>query len=388
MSSAARASVLAVVACACRHAGTQLDEVGGTSEAETSESSTSSTSSPSTSSDADSSGPGSSESSSDSSEESGTLASEGEASEGETSGGGLELVTLTIPYGPDPAQTLDLVLPQPPARASLPIVVLAHGGLWQGGSKGALAQTCANLVLGSAGTLACATIDYRLSDALGGTCAGGPASYAEQLRDFAAAATTLQDQADAHGLARDALFVGGHSAGGHLALSLALRWPTLTATCDPLACPPPRGAIGIEGIYDIADWDAYDQAFWMGIFACATRKAFGDPPGSPNACLDADYDRPCWDIGSPTYLADHAAELGLSSDAATLLVHSPDDDWVDFDQALELAAALDQAFPDLPGFVAVDGSCGVGGHDAVLVDPALTSCMLAFVESGGTAIAP
>lgn len=392
-----RAAALAVMAmwvCACRHGGTLDDDVGdaGDSSASGGDSSGGDASVESAGHDASDTRTSSSSAASESGGS--DTATTSEASEGsedaESSGGGLELVTLTLAYGPDPAQTLDLVLPEPPEPSlpSLPLVVLAHGGLWQGGSKAALTQTCANLVLGSQGTLACATIDYRLSDALGGSCMGGPATYEDQLRDFAAAVVLLQQDADVHGLAREAVHVGGHSAGGHLALSLALRWPTFTATCDPLTCPAPRGAIGIEGIYDIAAWDAYDQSFWNGTFACATRKAFGDPPGSPSACIDADTQLPCWSIGSPTYLAGQADTLGLTSTTASLLIHSPDDDWVDFAEATALGDALALAFPRNPRFVAVDGSCGVGSHDAVLVDPALTSCVLAFVASGGTSLAP
>ena len=66
------------------------------------------------------------------------------------------------------------------------------------------------------------------------------------------------------------MHVGGHSAGGHLAQLLNLRW---SAFCP--SCPPAVGAIGFEGIYDIAAWDAYDASFWGGAFTCATRKAFG-----------------------------------------------------------------------------------------------------------------
>ena len=40
-----------------------------------------------------------------------------------------------LSYGPAPAQVLDLYTPDLPAAAPLPTVVLAHGGLWQGGSR-------------------------------------------------------------------------------------------------------------------------------------------------------------------------------------------------------------------------------------------------------------
>lgn len=365
------------------------DEVEGSSDSQSSDApSTDSSSHDSESNDSESndaeSNDGLQESESGDSESS---SSEGESTD-ETAAGALELVTVTLAYGPAPDQDLDLILPQPPARAALPVVVLAHGGLWQAGSKQSLAPTCANLVLGSEGALACASIGYRLSDALGGACMAGPPTYEDQLRDFGAALTLVQTQAEQYGLDPTQVFVGGHSAGGHLALSLALRWDTFTGPCAGEPCPAPIGAIGIEGIYDVAAWDAYDQSYWNGTFACATRKAFGDPPGSPSACLDAGFAQPCWSIGSPTYLANHAAELGITTSTHALLVHSPDDAWVDPAEATTLGAALASAFAANSTFVAIDGSCGVGSHDAVLIDPALTECTLAFVASQGTSIAP
>jgi acetyl esterase/lipase len=305
---------------------------------------------------------------------------------GSESGETLELVSLS--YGNDGAQTLDLFLPQPRSIEPLPTLVLAHGGLWQAGSKQALAVLCQQVVAGGGGSLACASIGYRLSQNLGGLCMGGPATYEEQLRDFGAAVTLLQNQAEPHGLDPARMFVGGHSAGGHLAHALNLRWDVFAGPCsDDGGCPRAIAAIGIEGIYDIAAWDAYDQAFWNAAFSCATHKAFGDPPGSPTPCTERSG-HACWELGSPTYLASHAAELGIVSSGHALVIHSPADDWVDIAQASAFGDALAAGFPNRTVIVSDAGACAVGSHNALLDEPALAGCLVNFVLSGGTAIAP
>lgn len=313
----------------------------------------------------------------------------GNSSSGSTQGDGEpELPTfevLTLAYGPDPAQTLDLYLHTPAPAEPIAVVVLAHGGLWQGGDKLALANLCEALVE-SRTAMACASINYRLSHALGGVCRGaGVDTYVEQVRDFAQAYALLHERAALHHFDPARFYVGGHSAGAHLAHVLELRWSDFKSACARLGgCPAPAGAIGIEGIYDVAAWDAYDAQAWNGAFACATRKAFGAPPNSPTPCLDGPNNLPCWQIGSPTYLAQHAVALGLAPLGHALLVHSPDDDWVDIAEASSFAGTRAAAFPGLHAWSSTDGGCGSGSHDAVLGDPKLATCISNFVASGGT----
>jgi acetyl esterase/lipase len=347
-------------------------------------------------------GPGETQSSSSSSHGSSTDDGMGASSEASSSaatetdtetetgsmGDALELVTLA--YGPESAQMLDLYLPQPRSTEPLSIIVLAHGGLWQSGSKEALAGLCQQVVLGSGGSVACASIGYRLSQDLGGTCDGGPATYEVQLRDFGGAVAWLQNQSETYAIDPARVFVGGHSAGGHLAHALNLRWDEFAGVCTLDAteggCPSAMAAIGIEGIYDIAAWDAYDQAFWQGQFSCATHKAFGASPSSPMPCMDAQFGGACWELGSPTYLANHAAELNLAAVGNALMIHSPTDDWVDIAEATSLGDALTAAFPDRTVIVSNTGVCAAGGHNELLAEPALADCLTSFVLSGGTAI--
>jgi acetyl esterase/lipase len=372
------AGVIALVGVGCR-----LPAVGDTGPGETRGSSSSGHGSD---------GNGSTESSSTGGMGASTESSSSGANETDTEtgsmGDALELVTLA--YGSDGAQMLDLVLPQPRSTEPLPTLVLAHGGLWQSGSKEALAGLCQQVVLGSDGGVACASVGYRLSQDLGGTCEGGPATYEDQLRDFGAAVAWLQNQAETYAIDPARIVVGGHSAGGHLAQALNLRWDEFAGVCDiaPMdgGCPSAIAAIGIEGIYDIAAWDAYDQAFWNGAFSCATHKAFGASPSSPMPCVDPQFERACWEVGSPTYLANHAAELGLTAVGNALLIHSPADDWVDIAEAASLGDALTAGFPDRTVIVSNDGACAAGGHNELLGEPALADCLASFVLSGGTSI--
>lgn len=299
-----------------------------------------------------------------------------------------EVVTTTLEYGEDGFQTLDLFSPEPRPPGAGALVLLAHGGLWQAGSKGELATACTAIVSLSDGAIRCASMDYRLSDVLGGLCEGdGPDSYREQLRDMATAFALLREQAEALGVDPERMYVGGHSAGGHLAQTLNLRWSSFDPGCaGPGDCPPAAGAIGFEGIYDVGAWDAYDLDHWGGTFQCATRKAFGQPPQSPDACVDPELGVPCWIAGSPTALASDPGDLGVAPVGDILVVHAPGDDWVAITEATAFGAAVDLAFPDVDRITTVDGTCGTGRHFDLLEQAELPTCIVNFVASAGASI--
>jgi len=190
------------------------------------------------------------------------------------------VAVATFAYGANAAQQLDLYTPSPSPASPAPTVVLAHGGLWQAGDRRMLADLCTSIVAQSGHRYACASLDYRLSPDLGGTCSPpGSPTYRSQVDDMAAAYAWLQHNAAAHGLDPNRMYVGGHSAGGHLGHLLNLRWSAFSAgPCGAAGCAPPAGAIGFEGIYDVYAWDAHDRGRWGATFACATRAAFGAPP--------------------------------------------------------------------------------------------------------------
>jgi acetyl esterase/lipase len=293
--------------------------------------------------------------------------------------------TTTLSYGGNGAQSLDLYMPQEPPNVPMPTVVLAHGGLWQSGDKSALDTLCRNVVLQSGGTQACASINYRLSQNIGGVCsAPGVDTYSDQIVDMASAYALLQSDAGAYGLDAARMYVGGHSAGGHLSQELNLRWTDFEQSCsNPAGCSPAAGAIGFEGIYDISAWDEYDNSVWGGQFYCATRKAFGFPPESASHCVDSDHGLPCWDVGSPTYLAQNNGTLGIAPVGDALIIHSPGDTWVDIAEASNFGAAMSAAFPGSSSITSTDGTCATGQHNDPLSQVGLATCIVNFIASRG-----
>ena len=288
----------------------------------------------------------------------------------------------TIAYGPNEVQILDLYTPDILPDELMSTVVLAHGGLWEGGGRGALATLCNNLVSQSNGAIACASIDYRLSGELGGVCTGtGKDTYIDQVRDMGLAYSVLQSNAESHGLDPRRMHVGGHSAGAHLAHTINLRWSEFAQPCsNPGGCPAALSAIGLEGIYDIPAWNNYDISRWGSRFECSTRKAFGAPGPSPEACLDGVLDQRCWDAGSPIYLANNAEDLGIKPAGDALLIHSSGDDWVDIAEATNFGGVLETAFPDIDVVTKAGGSCATGQHNAALDEASLAACVIEFVS--------
>jgi arylsulfatase len=103
---------------------------------------------------------------------------------------------------------LDLYLPAdattpPSGDRSLPVLLWIHGGGWKNGSK----ERCQVAWLAAEGC-AVASIDYRLS---------WQACMPAQIDDCRAAIAWLRREAATYGLDPGRIFVGGPSAGGHLA---------------------------------------------------------------------------------------------------------------------------------------------------------------------------
>jgi acetyl esterase/lipase len=122
-----------------------------------------------------------------------------------------------VPDG-DPAQVLDLVLPENSGGAPAPVIVLIHGGGWFAGKKtdvpGAefFPPGCA-----------IASVEYRLSQT---------ALFPAQIQDCQAAVRWLRANSGKYNLDPARFGAWGASAGGHLAAMLgaaggkgiAFRW--------------------------------------------------------------------------------------------------------------------------------------------------------------------
>ncbi len=136
-------------------------------------------------------------------------------------------VRAAVQYGAVPGEPvwqgalyLDLLLPTPrPER--VPAVVYLHGGGWRNGERSAGLYPWIGPVLAAHG-FAVANVSYRLS---------GRAPFPAQLHDVKAAVRWLRANATTYGIDPDRIGVLGDSAGGHLALLLAITGGELEGDC-------------------------------------------------------------------------------------------------------------------------------------------------------------
>jgi len=112
---------------------------------------------------------------------------------------------LTLAYGADPLQQLDLWRPAN-AATKAPLVLFVHGGGWKRGSKDNAGSRWAPTHFPAQG-YAYAAIDYRLVP---------QASVEQQAEDVAHALKFLLERADQLGIDRSRVVLMGHSAGAHL----------------------------------------------------------------------------------------------------------------------------------------------------------------------------
>ncbi|OWK40185.1 alpha/beta hydrolase [Fimbriiglobus ruber] len=137
-----------------------------------------------------------------------------------------------VPYadGGDPDRNkLDLYLPE--GQTGAPVLVFFHGGGYTKGDRKDAAQFGRTLAKHG---VAVAAAGYRLLPAN---------KYPAPVEDGAKAVAWVKANASKYGLAADKLFVGGHSAGGHLA--------SVLATDPKLNGGDIRGVVSLSGGYKI-----------------------------------------------------------------------------------------------------------------------------------------
>jgi arylformamidase len=141
-----------------------------------------------------------------------------------------------LAYGPTAAEALDLIVPPGGAGRRAPLMVFVHGGYWQGLDKRDCAALAPEFV--KAG-IAFATINYTLAPV---------ASLDEIVRQARACLAWLWRNAPLFSCDPNRIFIGGHSAGGHLAMMLAAtEWNRLGGLPRDLL----KGAFSVSGIYDL-----------------------------------------------------------------------------------------------------------------------------------------
>ncbi|SEI15819.1 Acetyl esterase/lipase [Methylobacterium sp. 275MFSha3.1] len=150
--------------------------------------------------------------------------------------------TLQIAYGEDPAQGVDVFLPDGPGPH--PVAVLLHGGCWSANTAGREQMRHLGPELTRRG-IAVWSIGYRRANEAGG---GYPGTY----QDVGAALDRLAEEASSYRLDLSRVVLAGHSAGGHLALWAASRGsvPAASPLHGPLRVVP-RAVISLGGVGDL-----------------------------------------------------------------------------------------------------------------------------------------
>lgn len=141
---------------------------------------------------------------------------------------------LDLPYGDSPRERIDLF---PAARADAPVFCFIHGGYWRSRDKSEFSFIARPFV--DAGvTVALPTYDLAPG-----------VSIETIVRQMLAAHAWLYRNARRHGANPDRIFVGGHSAGGHLAaMMVAAQWADYAGD---LPAELVKGAVAVSGVYDL-----------------------------------------------------------------------------------------------------------------------------------------
>ncbi|MCI0377995.1 MAG: alpha/beta hydrolase [Gemmataceae bacterium] len=146
---------------------------------------------------------------------------------------------------------LDIHVPK--GAKNFPVLFFVHGGGWVKGHKDhlgvytRLAQTFARHGIG----MVCP--NYRLSPKF---------KHPDHIQDVARAFAWTHKNIQRYGGDRNSLFVGGHSAGGHLSALLATDAAYLKA--EGLALDSICGAIPVSGVFIIPDQQIFDPIFGKG----------------------------------------------------------------------------------------------------------------------------
>jgi len=151
-----------------------------------------------------------------------------------------------LPYDPHSAESFNLYGTTPGALR--PCFVFIHGGYWRALSAGQSAFMAPML---AARGIACAVSDYTLAPAV---------NLTEITRQCRALLAHLWRNADALGIDRSRIVVGGSSAGGHLAAAVASGGWQGAAGLPP---QPLCGLLPVSGLFDLAPLAASHVQDWM-----------------------------------------------------------------------------------------------------------------------------
>ena len=229
-----------------------------------------------------------------------------------------------LTYGGEPAQKLDLLVPQG-AASPVPLVIYIHGGGWISGSRTPIPAGISALC--SRG-YAVASLDYRLSD---------QAVWPAQIQDVKGAVRWLRARAATYNLDPDRFAAWGWSAGGQLAAMLGTTGELSTVTVGGTTVDLEGTVGGHPGVSSrvqaVIDWYGQSDFLRMRFYQSNTNH---DSHTSPEGRLLG---------GFPQQLPELAATAGAvtfasADDPPFLLMHGDEDPLVPFNQSELLAEAL------------------------------------------------
>lgn len=204
------------------------------------------------------------------------------------------------------ACTLDLAMPKARGDAPRPAIMVIHGGGWVEGDKSSFStvekRVPGNILDFAARGFVAETINYRLS---------GEAPYPAALEDCQAALAWLRAHRDEYHLDPTRIGVYGNSAGGHLALLLAM-------TDQPARV---QAAVSDSGPIDLVYGHEHNQLIVV------IEKFLGGPPTGD---LLAEYRR-----ASPSHQIEQNKKL-----PPLMLIYGAQDEQVDVRTADQFVAAL------------------------------------------------
>lgn len=194
---------------------------------------------------------------------------------GDLTGRSLPMPSSTHTYGDDPAQVVDLWLPDGPGP--YPVVLMIHGGCWQKAIADRTLMNYAASDLQQRG-IAVWNIEYRAVDEAGG-------GYPGTFQDVRNATLKLLELGPTLDLDIDRIVAFGHSAGGHLAAWTAVQ-SRISDGSEIGALPDlPIKAVIISG--GLADLEASEPVTLESCLANIRADLTGEPTASrPNVYSD------------------------------------------------------------------------------------------------------